>query len=751
MRTLFIALLLPPLAAAETGPAPREVRLDLDGDILPPGAIARLGSTRYRELSATRIALTPDGTQAICSDDDNVRVWDLKTGKTAHVWRLPNDFRGVVSADGQVAIQIFLGIRGAGADVWDVPRGKKVRSLGDLKAGNRFAAVALAPDGRSVVTVDARPRENLVRVWDLASGTDRVIGSIKFEPDYLYFLDGGRKVLAWDARGTVAFAFDLADGIECYRVELTGQPFLRPSGNRFLLHTPPAGVAMYDAATGKLVAAAKLPAGLKECQPAGVSPDGRCALLWLGGEMGVWDFTTGKLRFRVPLRAGPAAFRDDGKTLAVASDGALSVLDAETGKDLLPPADPRRLAGPPMVFAWARDGKTVGVTGSGNGPGFVFDSQTGELLRRPVHERLIAGWFLLPGLQSHPLPWRSNKRDDDPVHAGAKALLRGPDGGLPGFRITTGGDERMLAIAGGDHEPARIEDVSKIYWTLESRTYYRDVSVRERYTGRRLCELSIARVGDVGFSQDNRLVATLEPAQFRVWDIIAGQELLCRRVVRPDRPPPDLAFGDGLAFSPDGRQVAIGNRDGTILIWDVAIPRPKPAPLSPADLLRLWDDLRADDPKVGWKAVHALSDRPADALHFLMERMKHVTAPDATAAKTLLEELDSPTYRVREAAMKKVLDLGDAAKPFVEESIKTANGAELRKRLETLLPKMTYANPPTGDDLRRLRAIAVLEAAGTKEARGKMDELARGLAAARVTVEAKVTLDRLGARDQAGR
>src|SRR5262249_45895765 len=57
-----------------------------------------------------------------------------------------------------------------------------------------------------------------------------------------------------------------------------------------------------------------------------------------------------------------------------------------------------------------------------------------------------------------------------------------------------------------------------------------------------------------------------------------------------------------------------------------------------------------------------------------------------------------------------------------------------------------------GDDLRRLRALAVLEQSRTKEARERVEEMAGGYPAARVTVEAKITRDRLvGGEREAGR
>ena len=56
--------------------------------------------------------------------------------------------------------------------------------------------------------------------------------------------------------------------------------------------------------------------------------------------------------------------------------------------------------------------------------------------------------------------------------------------------------------------------------------------------------------------------------------------------------------------------------------------------------------------------------------------------------------------------------------------------------------------PPrlSGEDLRALRAVEVLEKVGTPEARQVLEDLARGDPAAALTREARASLDRLGKR-----
>ena len=68
--------------------------------------------------------------------------------------------------------------------------------------------------------------------------------------------------------------------------------------------------------------------------------------------------------------------------------------------------------------------------------------------------------------------------------------------------------------------------------------------------------------------------------------------------------------------------------------------------------------------------------------------------------------------------------------------------AESRDRVERLLPDIENETNLTGNRLRQVRAVAVLELAATDEARKLLDELAEGLAAARLTKEAADAVER---------
>src|SRR5205085_2041422 len=70
-----------PLAVRPVAPQPR---VDAEGVPLPPGVLARLGSSRMRHADGLRtILFSPDGKSLAASSRlaDDVRIWDARTGR----------------------------------------------------------------------------------------------------------------------------------------------------------------------------------------------------------------------------------------------------------------------------------------------------------------------------------------------------------------------------------------------------------------------------------------------------------------------------------------------------------------------------------------------------------------------------------------------------------------------------------------------------------------------------------------------
>src|SRR5437879_2572768 len=69
---------------------PRPPRLDCFGDPLPAGAIARLGTVRFRHNGTIdRFTFSPDGKTIASCSGSTTHLWDVATGR--EVWRVESD------------------------------------------------------------------------------------------------------------------------------------------------------------------------------------------------------------------------------------------------------------------------------------------------------------------------------------------------------------------------------------------------------------------------------------------------------------------------------------------------------------------------------------------------------------------------------------------------------------------------------------------------------------------------------------
>jgi hypothetical protein len=158
-----------------------------------------------------------------------------------------------------------------------------------------------------------------------------------------------------------------------------------------------------------------------------------------------------------------------------------------------------------------------------------------------------------------------------------------------------------------------------------------------------------------------------------------------------------------------------------------------------------WAELSSENAARGYAAVWRLADAPGASVPFLRRRLKPVTDAQADEIRQHIKDLDNGAFVVRKKAFEQLQNLGPAAAPALRGALDKNTSLEVRRRVEQLLDHLTN-KPMSGEPLRTLRSLAVLEHAGTAEARRLLRALAAGAPSAWLTQEAKAVCARLARR-----
>jgi WD40 repeat protein len=725
-----------------------------------------------------------------------------------------SSYHQVLSPDGKTLAAIGNGDDGTSLFLLDVGTGRWLREFGKHEAVNTgdLRDVTFSPDGKRLATVGAHSG---IEIWDPATGKRRrrlaATGAdtcVTYSPDGRFLAAGGDAALQlWEvAAGKMVWKASKTSG---YGVEAVA---FSPDGKTLAAIDEAGSVFLVAPADGKELRHWQAHSRVEEdhygTRPVVFSPDGKT--LASGGDDGAvyfWDPLTGekKLEFRGHFRAvSSLAFSPDGRTLASGSDdGTVRLWDAATGRER-PAFDSHRCWIANIAFS--PDGKVLASRGCDN-QGRLWDPERGKLLqvlpdchsavgyspdgkllayqdksgvmrlrdsgtRRPVRslqgrERhgygakfhpdgrvlatagpgpLIRVWDVATGKERVRL---SNGREQERVNAVAfspdgkllasledRMLIRLWDWGAgrevlqlgdlqaPAESIAFAPDGKTLAAAAGYSGAVRFWRVKdgeeRPYWITDHRV-----------------------VGAIAYSPDGRLLAVAGRHErfVSLWEVVTGKQLL--------RLTGHLDGVNALAFSPDGRRLASGSHDFTVLVWDLPAALGGEA-VRPADPEQCWKALADDDAKAANRAVWQLAKMPARSLPLLSERVRPVPRVAAGRIRRLIADLDDDDFDVRARATAALQELGDVAEPALRKAVRQSASEEVRRRAEDLLTKLAAPVPPAAQ-LRLLRALAVLEAVGTAEARRLLESLADGEPEARLTQEARAALDRLARRDAKAR
>jgi RNA polymerase sigma factor (sigma-70 family) len=822
-------------------PEKQRPRTDRNGQPLPEGAIARLGTLLWRASGNVEdLAFAASGKMIAVGSRAGIDLFDLE-GKSLKGIRAKNTSfsRLAFSPDSRQLICRCFVMEGGrftrAVQLWDVTSQRRLQEF-DLQA---VQWVGWSASGEPLAVL---LEKGAVVFRELIAGKDRRF-EVKGLPAPATGLDSCafapvEKLLAFPDQKCTIHVWDVSTGIKRCALETRAHNIhsltLSPDG-RLLACWARTGdkvtARLWNLMTGK----AGLAIATDQKYPRAVvfGPGGKTVAAIGGQDVRFHDVATGRERSR--LRGTPfmpsVAFSPDGKTLAVGDGfgGTINLWDVRTGK--LKTAEAGHLTAPAGID-FSPDGRRVVTIGSTDGTIFLWDPTTGEAVTRIRKGRILRGCFfssdgrtLFSGMLGETLehsdastgrllntmkvddpgrpktrPWTMSMHPSDdrkswvvfshyyPLKGVApsrrEVLLTGWDATTQkllflrrrpwvdfGFAVSP--DTRLLAVSQGGRSdtpegvpgdgPIRIEDVvsgehlltlpqgkgqtQPLAFSPDNRLLITNTAGKTEYTSRvwetataaELLTFPAIQNTRVAFSPDGRFLALTDRSQeILLWDLPGGKE---RQRFK--------GFGADvniLTFSPDGKRLVSGLSNSTLLVWEVATgsKTSKPVRLSDAGLAKLWADLGGNVRKA-FPARATLALSSDKTLPLLRKRLKPVQPAESGQVRRLVAELDSDTFENREKARKELEQLGDRASGALEAALKSKPSLEAHRRIEALLKRL---RPPIadGETLRSVRAVAVLEDIGSPEARKVLQSLTKGAAEARVTQEAKAALERLSRR-----
>jgi WD40 repeat protein len=580
-----------------------EPRLDAQGDPLPAGAVARIGTSRFRPGDGGGfLTWSRDGKWLLSSGHNRVYLWEA-SGRLVRSWLHNYAYHAGFTPDSKA---ILVCGSDDGTRLYDLTTEKEVQQLIPTSSAQHFS---LSADRKRLVMAD--PGGVQCSFWDTENRRQLATWTL---PEKIW-----QVTLAPDSKTAVVLAYDDPERINRYRYKLrvldtatgkeryhhggkdevgSARPAIAPDGKLLASDNMEHRIILRDLASGKeLRRFAETCTYLAHLE---FSPDGKLlASAGYGWDrnpdrttyvVDLWDVATGKRLHHLVRhhdKVTGLAFSPDSKRLASAGlDRIIRIWDVASGKEAMePPGHEAEV----LALLYAPDGKTL-LSQSADGTLRLWDTAT--LRERQRHTGLqpdsLAGagglQFSPDGKQlagigggAHICLWdvvtgkkidRSFQRDPQDFGQGFHAVAFSPDGkwllgggtdsAVHVWEASSGKHLRTLPCLSQVRSLAVAPDGSAVAVALAGNA---DAVVMDLASSKAVHTVKISpwrdSVSFLAFSPDGRHLALCgRQTGIRLLDLRTGKVLNRKKSFTFDFPI-DHAF-----FSPDGRLLAVDNACG---------------------------------------------------------------------------------------------------------------------------------------------------------------------------------------------